>query len=145
MPIEVLRQLTQSGFLSTADLAKTLLLTCKCYGIDLGREYVYEYLCKSRWRNITKLPPSLIADRGYYWLFRNMSKGLFESSPEELSPIPPPAYDYANMIFSVSFRDGSGKETVSELLCGEQLENFKRDGSDGRTFLEPPIRVETYP
>jgi hypothetical protein len=74
IPTEVLRQLTQSGFLSTADLAKTLLLTCKCYEIDLGREYVYEYLCRSRWRNITKLPPSLIANRGYYWLFRHVSR-----------------------------------------------------------------------
>ena len=73
MPTEVLWQLTRSGFLSTADLAKTLLLTCKGYGIYLGRDYVYGYLCKSRWRNITKLPPSLIADRGYFWLFRNLS------------------------------------------------------------------------
>ena len=93
MPIEVLRQLTQSGFLSTADLAKTLLLTCKGYGIDLGRDYVYEYLCKSRWRNITKLPPSLIADRGYFWLFRNLSRGLHESPGEPSNSMRAPAFD----------------------------------------------------
>jgi hypothetical protein len=143
MPIEVLRQLTQSGFLSTADLAKTLLLTCKCYGIDLGREYVYEYLCKSRWRNITKLPPSLIADRGYYWLFRNLSRRLYESI-EEPSMILPPAFDYDDMFFSVSIRDGSGKEIVSEVLCGDELDTLKRDGSAG-VFLEQPISIGTYP
>ena len=93
MPTEVLRQLTRSGFLSTADLAKTLLLTCKGYRIDLGRDYVYEYLCKFRWRKITKLPPSLIADRGYFWLFRNLSRGLHESPGEPSNTKPPPAFD----------------------------------------------------
>jgi hypothetical protein len=43
------RKVANRDFLSTADLAKTLLLTFKSYGIDLGRYYdVYEYLCKSR-------------------------------------------------------------------------------------------------
>jgi hypothetical protein len=144
MPTEVLRQLTQSGFLSTADLAKTLLLTCKGYGIDLGQEYVYEHLCLSRWRNTTKLPPSLIADRGYYWLFRNLSRGLHESSPEELSPIRPPSFDYDDMLFLISIRDGKGKEIVSEVLYGEQLETLTRDGSAG-IFLEQPIHIGTYP
>ena len=143
MPTEVLRQLTQSGYLSTADLAKTLLLTCKCYVIDLGREYVYEHLCKSQWRNITKLPPSLLADRGYYWLFRNLSRGTCESR-EEVSPIPPPAFDYDAMLFSVSIRDERGKEIVSEILCGEQLETLKEDGSGG-IVLERPIKIGTIP
>jgi hypothetical protein len=143
MPTEILRQLTQSGFLSTVDLAKTLLLTCKCYGIDLGREYVYEYLCKSRWRNIAKLPPSLIADRGHYWLFRNLSRGLYIL--EELpSTLPPPAFSYDDMFFSVSIRDGSGKEIVSEVFCGEQLATLEEDGSAG-IFLEQPIRIGSYP
>jgi hypothetical protein len=144
MPTEVLRQLTQSGFLSTADLAKTLLLTCKCYEIDLGREYVYEYLCRCRWRNITKLPPSLLADRGYYWLFRNMSRGLKKSPAAPPSPIPPPAFDYDQMLFSVSIRDGSGKEIVSEVLCGDQLHTFKDDGN-ASAILENPIIIGTYP
>jgi hypothetical protein len=144
MPTEVLRQLTQSGFLSTEDLAKTLLLTCKCYELDLGREYVYEYLCRSRWRNSTKLPPSLIADRGYYWLFRNMmSRGIYES-PAEPSTIPPPAFDYAEMLFSVSIRDEGGKEIVSEVLCGDQLDTLKQDGS-ASVYLEQPIIIGTYP
>jgi hypothetical protein len=121
MPTEILRQLTQSGCLSTVDLAKTLLLTCKCYEKDLGREYVYEYLCKSRWRNITKFPPTLIADRGYYWLFRNLSRGQFPT-------IPPPTFDYEDMLFLISIRDGSGKEIVSEVVCGEQLDTLKEDG-----------------
>jgi hypothetical protein len=145
IPTEVLRQLTQSGFLSTADLAKTLLLTCKCYELDLGREYVYEYLCRSRWRNITKLPPSLIADRGYYWLFRNMSRGINKPSLEELSTMPPPpAFGYDEMLFSVSIRDGSGREIVSEVLCGDQLDTLKRDGIAG-IFVEQPIIIGTYP
>jgi hypothetical protein len=143
IPTEVLRQLTQSGFLSTADLANTLLLTCKCYEIDLGREYVYEHLCKSRWRNINKLPPSLIADRGYYWLFRNLSRPIYES-PAEPSTIPPPTFSYDDMLFSVSIRDGSGKEIVSEVLCGDQLDTLKRDGSAG-VFLKNPIVMGTYP
>jgi hypothetical protein len=141
MPTEVLRQLTQSGFLSTPDLAKMLLLTCKGYGIDLGRDYVYEHLCKSRWRYTTKLPPSLIADRGYYWLFRHLSRGLYESPEEE---IPPPAFSYDEMLFSISIRDGSGKEIVSEVLYGEQLETLTRDGSAGIT-LEQPISIGTFP
>jgi hypothetical protein len=146
MPTEILRQLTQSGFLSTADLAKTLLLTCKCYEIDLGREYVYEYLCRSRWRNITKLPPSLIADRGYYWLFRNMALRIYKASLdiEEPATIPPPAFDYADMLFSVSIRDGSGKEIVSEVLCGDQLDTLKGDGC-ASAILEQPIIIGTYP
>jgi hypothetical protein len=147
IPTEVLRQLTQSGYLATADLAKTLLLTCKCYVIDLGQEYVHEHLCKSRWRNITKLPPCMIADRGYYWLFRNLSRpGEYR---KELSPIPPPTFDYDAMLFSVSIRDGSGKEIVSEVFCGEQLETWKEDGTAGRDgtarkVLEQPITIGTY-
>jgi hypothetical protein len=160
MPTEALRQLTQSGFLSTADLAKTLLLTCKCYEIDLGREYVYEYLCRSRWRNITKLPTSLIADRGYYWLFRNMALRIYKASldieePATIPPpafsslghpstIPPPAFDYDDMLFSVSIRDGSGKEIVSEVLCGDQLDTMKRGGY-ASAILEQPIIIGTYP
>jgi hypothetical protein len=144
IPTEVLRQLTQSGFLSTADLAKTLLLTCKCYEIDLGREYVYEYLCRCRWRNITKLPPSLLADRGYYWLFRNMSRGIYESPAAPQSPIPPPAFDYDEILFSVSIRDGSGKEIVSEVLCGDQLDTFINEGY-AIAILEQPIIIGTYP
>jgi hypothetical protein len=146
MPTEVLRQLTQSGFLSTADLAKTLLLTCKCYAIDLGREYVYEYLCRSRWCNITKLPPSLIADRGYFWLFRNMiSRGLYKSFLEEPpSTMPPPAFDYDEMLFSISIRDGSGKEIVSEVLCGNHLDTLKGVGS-ASVSLEEPIILGNYP
>jgi hypothetical protein len=145
MPTEILRQLTQSGFLSTADLAKTLLLTCKCYEIDLGREHVYEYLCRSRWRNITKLPPSLIADRGYYWLFRNMALRIYKASLdiEEPATIPPPAFSYADMLFSVSIRDGSGKEIVSEVLCGEQLDTLQGDGY-AYAILEQPIIIGTY-
>jgi hypothetical protein len=143
MPTEILRQLTQSGFLSAVDLAKTLLLTCKCYGTDLGREYVYEYLCKSQWRNVAKFPPTLIADRGYYWLFRNLSRGPY--IPVELSStIPPPAISDDEMFFSISIRDGSGKEIVSEVLCGEQLDTLKRYGSAG-IFLEQPISIGTYP
>jgi hypothetical protein len=88
MPTKVLRQLAQSGFLSTADLAKMLLLTCKGYGADLGRDYIYKHLCRSRWRYITKLPPSLIADRGYHWLFRHLSRGLYKSPKEELPTVP---------------------------------------------------------
>jgi hypothetical protein len=144
MPTEVLRQLTQSGFLSTADLAKTLLLTCKGYEIDLGREYIYEHLCKSRWHNITKLPPSLIAERGYCWLFRNLSRGLFDAYAEQLLSIPPPAFSYADMLFSISIRDGSGKEIVSEVLCGEQLDSLKRDGSVV-VLLKKPIVIGTFP
>jgi hypothetical protein len=143
IPTEVLRQLTQSGFLSTADLAKTLLLTCKCYAIELGQEYVYEYFCRSRWHNITKLPPSLIADRGYYWLFRNMSRGIYES-PALPSVIPPPAFDYDEMLFSISIRDGSGEEIVSEVVCADQLATFKLDGC-ARISLEQPIIIGTYP
>jgi hypothetical protein len=142
IPTEVLRQLTQSGFLSTADLAKTLLLTCKCYEIDLGREYVYEYLCRFRWRNIAKLPPSLIADRGYYWLFRNLSRPICTSSVEEPSMLPPPAFDYDEMLFSVSIRDGSGKEIISEVLCGDQLDTLKQDGT-ASVILEQPIITGT--
>jgi hypothetical protein len=143
MPTEVLRQLTQSGFLSTADLAKTLLLTCKGYGIDLGQEYVYEYLCKSRWRNLTKLPPSLIANRGYHWLFRNLTRAICLSALEkELPSIPPPALDYNDMLFLISIRDGSGTEIVSEVLGGEQM---NPDGF-AKISLEQPITVGgTYP
>jgi hypothetical protein len=146
IPTEVLRQLTQSGFLSTTDLAKTLLLTCKCYEIDLGRGYVYKYLCRSRWRNITKLPPSLIADRGFYWLFRNMmSRGLYKSFLEHYpSTIPPPAFSYDEMLFSVIIRDFSVKEIVSEVLCGDQLDTLKQHGT-ASVNLEQPIIIGTYP
>jgi hypothetical protein len=145
MPAEVLRQLTQSGFLSTADLAKTLLLTSKCHEIDLGREYVYKYLCRSRWRNITKLPSSLLADRGYYWLFRNLFRPIYEFKFDTYSSIPPPpAFDCDELLFSVSIRDGSGKEIVSEVLCGDQLNTLNQDGTAG-IFLEEPIVIGTYP
>jgi hypothetical protein len=58
-----------------------------------------------------------------------MCRGLKTPSlVEEPSAIPPPAFDYDEMLFSVSIRDGSGKEIVSEVLCGDQLDTLKNDG-----------------
>jgi hypothetical protein len=66
---------------------------------------------------------------------------MCESSREELSPIPPPAFDYYDdMLFSISIRDGSGKEIVSEILCGDQLDTLKLDGYAGM-LLEQPITI----
>jgi hypothetical protein len=48
------------------------------------------------------------------------------------------------MFFLVSIRDGSGKEIVSEVLCGEQLAVLERDGSAG-VFLKEPIIIGTCP
>jgi hypothetical protein len=48
------------------------------------------------------------------------------------------------MLFSVSIRDGSGKEIISEVLCGDQLDTLKRDGIAGM-FLDQPIIIGTYP
>eukprot|EP00978_Attheya_sp_CCMP212_P030464 scaffold112087_cov64-Attheya_sp.AAC.2 len=48
------------------------------------------------------------------------------------------------MLFSVSIRDGSGKEIVSEVLCGDQLDTLKRRGFAG-ILLESPIIIGTYP
>jgi hypothetical protein len=48
------------------------------------------------------------------------------------------------MILSVSIRQESGKEIVSEVLSGEQLQNLKRDGNLA-IVLEPPISIGTYP
>ena len=49
------------------------------------------------------------------------------------------------MIFLISFRDGSrtGRNSVW-VLCGEQFETLKRDGSAG-VFLNKPIVIGTYP
>jgi hypothetical protein len=58
--------------------------------------------------------------------------------------MPPPAFDYNEMLFSVSIRDGSGKEIVSEVLCGDQLDSLKNDGHAIAIF-EQPIIIGTYP
>jgi hypothetical protein len=58
--------------------------------------------------------------------------------------LPPPAFDYDEMLFSVSIRDGSGKEIVSDVWCGDQLETLQQDGYS-EIFLDQPIIIGTVP
>jgi hypothetical protein len=86
-----------------------------------------------------------------------MSRGLYKSPAAPPSTIPPPAFDYDppafdydppafdydEMLFSVSIRDGSGKEIISEVLCGDQLDTLKQYGA-AAVVLEQPIIIGTY-
>jgi hypothetical protein len=63
MPTEILRQLTQSGFLSTVDLAKTLLLTCKCCG-TARKNAKHRNSETSKRRNVETAKHQLVKEHG---------------------------------------------------------------------------------
>ena len=70
MPIEVLRQVAQSDYLSLKELGRFLLLVSKSFMDELGRELVWKILCCKEWKNTSKIPRNLIEVRGYHWLFQ---------------------------------------------------------------------------
>jgi hypothetical protein len=126
MPTQVLRQLAMSDFLTAGDLGRFLLQISKTFSHDLGEEFVYFQLCRSRWKNCMSIP-SLIKERGYPWLYRKLSQGLEIPKERDWPTLPEPSLSLHNLALLVNVHDGS-QEMLSEILRGDSLQELFRHG-----------------
>ena len=145
IPPEVLRQVMRSGYLSTREIARLFLFTCKSFAAVLGHEYVYRHLCFSRWQNMAAIPRSIIEARGFQWLYRRRLAGvLLQDKDGDLTQLPPPALSSTSITFLISVWNGE-KEIVSlPVNSSHQIHDFLTQASM-TLELQTPIAVASLP
>ena len=156
MPTEVLRQLTRipGCFLTTKELGKFLLLTCKSFQQVLGEDYIYKQLCISKWPESESIRSIFIDSKdttieGYEALFCQLLRGSTLQVSNRLSQdsIPSPALSLARdkMAFMITVRDGHNRVVVAETIqsIGQILELFSR--GTVTVGLSSPIVVGELP
>jgi hypothetical protein len=152
IPTEVLRQITQSGFLTSEELGRLLLVSSKSFIRNVGEEDVWQTICKTRWRHTSQLPRSFFS-RGFKSYFRQMSaeRPLVYHEDKKISheadPAPSTSLKIENFLLAVSIRNKSG-EIYSKVLKGDELTNFlfKRDGHQKFDFEDDcPIELGRIP
>ena len=145
LPTEVLRQLLRSNFLEPVDIGRLLLETSKSIKDDIGNEYMYFHLCRSRWKNTKKIPPSVTTARGHAWLYNTLNRGLVKAKPQcehKWPPLPPPKLTPASLVLLLNVWNGQ-QEMVSEALTTESLRELFTTGKVV-TELEHPIVVGEF-
>ena len=70
IPIEVLRQVTQSDFLTVQETGCFLLLVSRSFTDALGKNQIWKTICHMQWKNMPSIPKCIIEARGYEWIFR---------------------------------------------------------------------------
>jgi hypothetical protein len=150
-PPEVLRQVTIKGYLNFHELGRFLLCTSKSFVPTLGSEYVWKYLCQSKWKYTLHMDESLIqAVGGYETLFHKLSRRALlqrEQDPkrelaaffssrtvnnnvalEQWSPLPQATLKLEQLQLFLSLRNGSNQELVSIQVSHENLVQFVGQG-----------------
>jgi hypothetical protein len=74
IPPEVLWQVTISDYLNFQELGRFLLCTCRSFVPNLGSDYVWKFLCQSKWKYTLDMDETLIQAVGYETLFRKLSR-----------------------------------------------------------------------
>ena len=138
LPIQVLRQLAISDFLTANELGRLYLMTAKSFISNLGRDFVYFQLCRKRWRKSVSMS-SLAERKGYCWLFRALSEGMQEPRTRTWPALPEPSLRPADLKLIVSIHDGR-QERISELLEGASVNSLLKCGK-AHIFLPTPIPV----
>jgi hypothetical protein len=153
IPTEVLRQITHSGFLSSEELGRLLLVSCKSFLHDLGEEDVWQAICETRWRHTSQLPRSFFTPRGFKSYFQQMSaeipltyyynedgKICWHQDGDRASAASSTTLQVENSFLAVSIRNENG-EIYSKTLKGDDLTDFlfEKNGHQ-KLGLECPIK-----
>ena len=136
MPAEMLRLLVITGFLSAEELGRLLLLTSRAFVAQLGEEFCWEMICKCKWNNASRVPPSFLQNRGYHWFFTQMSQGeITEDRPGLAEPTLQPE----NLKILISVRDQSNLEVYADILDPSAVEEWIQKGTVTIPFEEPIV------
>jgi hypothetical protein len=140
---EVLRQITHSGFLTSEELGRLLLVSCKTFIHNVGEEDVWQAICKSRWRHTSQLPRSFLSRGGFKSYFQQMSSErplTHYYSDEKIwhDDSAPSTLKIENFLIAVSIRNKRG-EIYSKVLKGDDLTEFlfRKNGCQSLGFEHP--------
>lgn len=157
IPTEVLRQVTISGYLNYQDLGSFLLCTSRSFVPNLGgSEYVWKYLCQSKWKYTLEMDESFLQSVGYQSLFRKLSRrallrreqdhpqrelaAFLSTSPQQQwPPLPPPKLkmEHLQLFFSLRSNGKSGnRELVSTKLSHAHLVQLVEQGQVRVSLLD---------
>lgn len=142
IPGEVLDQVCVSDFLTTGDCGRLLLLVSKSMLQTYGKHHAWEVLCGRKWKNIAHVPKPIILQRGYEWIFRQLTNS---SHSHDSSAIRPPSLSYDTLTLLISIRNGATrKEVVSIALACEPLKTFLENG-ELNVSLKDKVSLGKYP
>lgn len=123
IPVEALRQVSMSGFLSAEDLGRFLLRTCKDFSESLTENFISEVLLSSPFsESLNHVPRQILQARGPQWLYDEIIDGVAVSLMDQ-----PTTLSVDNLTISLKIFHGK-VEIYSHMLAGADLTNFLEDG-----------------
>mmetsp|Transcript_1833 Transcript_1833/g.4164 ORF Transcript_1833/g.4164 Transcript_1833/m.4164 type:complete len:405 (+) Transcript_1833:1466-2680(+) len=136
---KVLDLVCLSGFSTVQECGRLLLLVSRSMLHCFGENHAWEVLCSQQWRNTFSIPESIIKQRGYKWIFRQLSGEKFQW------PISEPSLTFETITLLISIRDSDDKEVVSVALKKEQLKKFLTKGELNITLGDDKVSVGKFP
>jgi hypothetical protein len=135
LPLETIRQVAQSGFLTSKELGHFLLLSSPLIPSHLGKEFIWSCLCHSKFPELMTMSScSVLLPRHKYsheWIFRQFSKSISDpSSSTNWPPLSPPSLQPENLAVIVQWYDQRANLTPSAtiLIPPNQLSEFLEQG-----------------
>jgi hypothetical protein len=132
---EMLRQITESGFLTYRELGRLLLLMSKSFVTDLTKKYVWTALCNLHFKSPMgdMFPTSMITARGDKWIFQHACSRKVPSRATDSEGVEPEEQAGNKLLFLLSFRDSkNGTELFTTIVQGsDYLTTFTYDDDDG--------------
>ncbi|CAJ1964857.1 unnamed protein product [Cylindrotheca closterium] len=139
IPSKVLDSVCLSRFLTVQECGRVLLLVSKSMLHCYGENHAWEVLCSQQWRNTFSIPDSIVIQRGYNWIFRQLS------GPHSFAwPISEPSLTFETSTLLVSIQNSDENEVVSVALQNQQLKKFLTKGELNIT-LDDKVTVGKFP
>jgi hypothetical protein len=138
IPGGVLEQVCVSDFLTVQECGRLLLLVSRSMLRDYGRQHAWEILCCRKWKNVAHIPKSISEQRGYEWIFRQLSISHYDM------PLKPPSLSFETLTLMISIRNAAMKEVVSIALTGHPLKKFLKNG-ELNVSLKDKVALGKYP
>ncbi|CAB9497421.1 expressed unknown protein [Seminavis robusta] len=129
LPVEVVRMVTLSGFLSSKDLCRFLLQTDKFIKNEFTSEFVWKMILRSHYKGLKMFHAesfirSMVDVKGYEWVFRQLVRDA-EYAPAEALPVwnaPLVTLSSTNLKIFVSLRDSfNGADIFSTELTESEV------------------------
>jgi hypothetical protein len=123
-PVEAIRQVSTSGFLSRKELACFLLKTTRSFPKILGEESFYELLCYARWRASSRISPSIVQEKGYKWLYKTLYSlcNRIDSAVRSPAPVIPVGPIPADQLLGIVVIRSDDKVVVSEIMLQDTFD-----------------------
>ena len=130
IPTEILRQVSLSGYLSSKELGRWLLLTSRKFEYVLGGDFLFKCLCESRWRNhLSHIPKSIVDAAGYRRIFRQLVRPCMLAMHETMNKPKKPKLSANDLVLMISIRDvQQDEEIISKSLSGPALDSLMKYG-----------------